>query len=152
MIYHLIIGEGITPFKFGMTPAEVMAVYGIPTNRNIGSDYELMEYHHGEVELHFYGKNTLRLAHIDFYLKEDLYYNNEQIRGRTKDDLLNGLFKDIQNWEITDDEGDYEDYLYREKWLELVFVDDKLNSVSLGKPDEKPSSLFGKLWVWLKGE
>lgn len=149
--FDLRIGDGIGPFEFGMTQAEVMSIYGVPSKRDIGRDYEFMYYHGDDLQLHFYGERIQILTHIDFYLKENIYYKEEQIRGKPKSYLLNSLFSDIQNWEITDDEGDYEGYFYREKWLSLVFVDNKLDSISLGRPEEKSKTLLSKLQSWLLG-
>ncbi len=152
MRYDLKIGEGIGPFKFGMTPSEVMDVYGIPSRRDIICLHESMYYHGDKLELHFYGDQMMFLTHIDFYLEEDIYYQNEQIRGLSKDYLINTLFGDIQDWEITDDEGDYEDYYCPEKRLSLTFVDDRLDSVDLGKPKEEPKTILEELKHWLCGK
>lgn len=149
--FDLRIGDGIGPFKFGMTQSEVMDTYGKPYRRDPSSGCECIYYHIDDLELHFYGKNEQRLTDIVFYLKEDVFYKDEQIMGKPKDHLINSLFADIQNWDIIDGDGNYEDYHCKEKRLGLTFVDDKLDSIHLGKIGDDPASLYNKFKGWLYG-
>lgn len=134
---EIILKEGFGELRFGMQINQVINLIGNPSEvEEIGEDLEMpatvLYYEEKGLSLFFENLDQERLSCINIET-EDILLFGKQIFGKTSKEIVE-LMRENQIFEQTMDKEEWgeERISYEEYAIDFFFLDDKLNSVTLG--------------------
>lgn len=134
---EIILKEGFGELRFGMQINQVINLIGNPSEvEEIGEDLEMpatvLYYEEKGLSLFFENLNQEKLSCINIET-EDILLFGKQIFGKTSKEIVE-LMRENQIFEQTMDKEEWgeERISYEEYAIDFFFLDDKLNSVTLG--------------------
>lgn len=134
---EIILKEGFGELRFGMQINQVINLIGNPSEvEEIGEDLEMpatvLYYEEKGLSLFFENLDQEKLSCINIETDEILLFN-QQIKGKTSKEIVD-LMRENQIFEQTMDKEEWgeERISYEEYAIDFFFLEDKLNSVTLG--------------------
>jgi hypothetical protein len=134
---EIILKEGFGELRFGMQINQVINLIGNPSEvEEIGEDLEMpatvLYYEEKGLSLFFENLDQEKLSCINIET-EDILLFGKQIFGKTSKEIVE-LMRENQIFEQTMDKEEWgeERISYEEYAIDFFFLDDKLNSVTLG--------------------
>lgn len=134
---EIILKEGFGELRFGMQINQVINLIGNPSEvEEIGEDLEMpatvLYYEEKGLSLFFENLDQEKLSCINIET-EDILLFGKQIFGKTSKEIVE-LMKENKIFEQTMDKEEWgeERISYEEYAIDFFFLDDKLNSVTLG--------------------
>ena len=134
---EIILKEGFGELRFGMQINQVISQIGNPSEvEEIGEDLEMpatvLYYEEKGLSLFFENLDQERLSCINIET-EDILLFGKQIFGKTSKEIVE-LMRENKIFEQTMDKEEWgeERISYEEYAIDFFFLDDKLNSVTLG--------------------
>lgn len=134
---EIILKEGFGELRFGMQINQVINLIGNPSEvEEIGEDLEMpatvLYYEEKGLSLFFENLDQERLSCINIET-EDIILFGKQIFGKTSKEIVE-LMRENKIFEQTMDKEEWgeERISYEEYAIDFFFLDDKLNSVTLG--------------------
>jgi hypothetical protein len=134
---EIILKEGFGELRFGMQINQVINLIGNPSEvEEIGEDLEMpatvLYYEEKGLSLFFENLDQERLSCINIET-EDILLFGKQIFGKTSKEIVE-LMRENKIFEQTMDKEEWgeERISYEEYAIDFFFLDDKLNSVTLG--------------------
>lgn len=134
---EIILKKGFGDLLFGMQINQVISQIGNPSEvEEIGEDLEMpatvLYYEEKGLSLFFENLDQEKLSCINIETDEILLFN-QQIKGKTSKEIVD-LMRENKIFEQTMDKEEWgeERISYEEYAIDFFFLDDKLNSVTLG--------------------
>ena len=134
---EIILKEGFGELRFGMQINQVINLIGNPSEvEEIGEDLEMpatvLYYEEKRLSLFFENLDQEKLSCINIET-EDILLFGKQIFGKTSKEIVE-LMRENKIFEQTMDKEEWgeERISYEEYAIDFFFLDDKLNSVTLG--------------------
>ena len=134
---EIILKEGFGPLRFGMQINSVIDLIGKPSEvEEIGEDLEMpatvLYYEEKGLSLFFENLDQEKLSCINIET-EEIFLFEQQIKNKTSKEIVE-LMRENKIFEQTMDKEEWgeERISYEEYAIDFFFLDDKLNSVTLG--------------------
>ncbi|MBR5253476.1 MAG: hypothetical protein IKV46_00350 [Bacteroidales bacterium] len=134
---EIILKEGFGPLRFGMQINSVIDLIGKPSEvEEIGEDLEMpatvLYYEEKGLSLFFENLDQEKLSCINIET-EEIFLFEQQIKNKTSKEIVE-LMRENKIFEQTMDKEEWgeERISYEEYAIDFFFLDDKLNSVTIG--------------------